>query len=509
MKRILLVSFLLLATLCLFSQSKRGLKGNSLNTENYPTISFVWNDANPNELDKSQFVLTENNMNIDFQFEALNNTGGHSKSILFLWEDMASHRTDKYDQSAFTRDLLKDFFSGANLNSNDKFNVAVFNRKKNGQSILNTLSSSFVSDVNVLIDAVKEYKVSTETFTHNQETDLYSAISEGVRLLKNESTEYQSIIVITAGKNLGVSGASMEMESVRREAAEADIPIYAIKFPIGGDTPNLDVLCGGTYGYTVLYESFDQSLRDLNRLYNDLDERCYGHDYKITFNTNAEKDGNVHQLGFSVGKVSQDNLTFTAPSKTFAMWVEENLVIFIAMIVAFIVIVVLVVLIIRRRIVKRNNENAKDKAMLEDRIRESNQNLANMQQQHEREKRAQMVAEELKRKEEEYGKLENIMHVKNLYPRLQCNVAGSMFTYSISKPVTKVGRNDDNDLVLANRTVSGFHAEIIFDGASFVLHNRSKSYTQGIIVNGQFFQQCTLKNGDIIGFGEAVVTFYL
>ena len=63
--------------------------------------------------------------------------------------------------------------------------------------------------------------------------------------------------------------------------------------------------------------------------------------------------------------------------------------------------------------------------------------------------------------------------------------------------------------MLPHQTVSGFHAEIRFTGAAFEIINKSQSYTQGIIVNGQFFQQCTLKSGDKIGLGEAIITFYV
>lgn len=510
MKRIILVSCLILAALCLFSQSKRGFKGTTLNSESFPEISFVWNDANPDELDRSQFVITEDGKNVDFRFEVLDGTGVHSKSILFLWEDMASHKTNEYDQSDFARYLLKNFFSDASLNPNDRFNVAVFNRKYNGRDILTLLSSEFTSDRNTLLNVVDGHSASTERFdSHPQETDLYSAISESIRLLKNETTDFQVVILITAGKNMSASGASIEMESVRREAADADIPIYAIKFPIGGDTPNLDVLCGGTYGYTMLYESYDKSLSDLECLYDKLDARCYGHDYQFTFTTSAEKDGSSHQVGFSVGKVFQDNLTFTAPARTFGMWIEDNLVLFISVILAFVVVVIVVVILIRKRVAKRHKKIAENEAMLENKIRESNQNLENLQRQHEQEKNAQLAAEQRKREDEEHMKLVNIMSIKNLYPRLQCNVDGSMFAYSITKTVTRIGRDEGNDVVLASDTVSGFHAEIIFDGMSFVLRNRSKSYTQGVNVNGQFFQQCTLKNGDIIRFGKTVVTFYL
>ena len=80
---------------------------------------------------------------------------------------------------------------------------------------------------------------------------------------------------------------------------------------------------------------------------------------------------------------------------------------------------------------------------------------------------------------------------------------------TITKPTTRIGRNDNNDIVIPNRTVSGFHAEIVFNGNTFEVFNRSTSYTRGIIVNGQFFQQTALRNGDMIGLGEATITFYL
>ena len=79
----------------------------------------------------------------------------------------------------------------------------------------------------------------------------------------------------------------------------------------------------------------------------------------------------------------------------------------------------------------------------------------------------------------------------------------------MDKPQITIGRDGHNDLVLSDQTVSGYHAEIRFNGTAFELINKSRSYTQGIIVNGQFFQQCTLRSGDMIGLGEALLTFYV
>ena len=65
----------------------------------------------------------------------------------------------------------------------------------------------------------------------------------------------------------------------------------------------------------------------------------------------------------------------------------------------------------------------------------------------------------------------------------------------------------DNDIVLDNGSVSRYHAELVFNGSGFDIVD--KGSTNKVIVNGVFQSRAALKNGDIIGLGEAVITFYL
>ena len=146
---------------------------------------------------------------------------------------------------------------------------------------------------------------------------------------------------------------------------------------------------------------------------------------------------------------------------------------------------------------------------LQSQIEGKGKELEDLRKQQQEEKQKQKELAERQAYEAEIARLCHLMEVKNMFPRLQCQVGDHSFTYSMDKPVLTIGRNQDNDLVLNNQTVSGFHAEIKFNGAAFELFNKSKSYTRGIIVNGQFFQNCILNNGDKIGFGEVVVTFYV
>jgi len=495
------------------SQIQRGLKGN-YNTENFPDISFVWNNANPDVLEQSQFALTENDKNIDFNFAVLPkiNVEQKKKSILFLWEDMASHK----GQSEFTRILLSRFLNETRLNDNDKLNIAIFNRKKDSErNVLQTLSPDFVDANNKLSDAVKNRKNSNENFKEFPlQSDLYLAINNGIDSLKKQPADRIGIIiVVTAGLNIKAAGASTEMETVRKNALEAGIPVYVIKYPVFGDTPEINSLSESTYGLSTASVKVEEALIELQNFYKSLNTRCYGQDYKITFTTTAKRDGKSHLIRLAIDKVPQRIPSFTAPNMTLGLWIKENLWLFIALLVVFIgIMALLIIFLIRSKkkkeaAIQANLENVRQEA--DAKTNEARQEVGRIRQE---QLAYQQNQEREKRNIEEHAeeeRLVQLMQTKNLFPRLQCNVGNNNFTYNISKIRTTIGRGKDNDLVLNNETVSGYHAEIVFKGSGFEITNKSKSYTKGIIINGQFFQNAALKSGDIVGLGEAVITFYV
>jgi hypothetical protein len=495
------------------AQTQRGLKDN-YNTEKFPEISFVWNTANPEVLERSQFTLTENDQNIDFQFANLpkNNIPQTQKSILFLWEDMVSHK----GQTDFIRNLLIRFFSETTLTNNDRFNIAVFNRKKDTEKkMLQTLLLDFEVDSYKLNNVVKNYKNDNRHFNEFPlQSDLYLAINKGIDLLKKEpSDRIGFIVVITAGLNIKAAGASTEMETVRKNAMEAGIPIYVVKYPIFGDTPEINSLAESTYGLSTASIKAETALHELQGFYKNFNTRSYGQDYKITFTTIAKRDGKAHSIRLFIDKVPQQISSFNAPNMTFGLWIKENLWLFIGLVASFVVIVVLVIILLvhnkkkNAALIQANLENVRQEAdaktnAARQQAEKIRQEQIDFQQKQEREKHVAAV-------QAEHDHLVRLMQTKNLFPRLQCKVEGNTFTYSVNKPQTTLGRNADNDVVLNNQTVSGFHAEINFTGGAFEIVNKSKSYKQGIIINGQFFQQATLKSGDMIGLGEAIITFYV
>ena len=517
MRKFLLFVIVALLSFSLFAQTQRGIKGQ-YKTDNYPEVSFVWNSPNPDTLEKSSFLLMdENDQPIEFQFSVLpkENTT-YKKSVLFLWEDMESHSR----QSEKTRKLLLEFFSKTSLDTSTVFNVAVFNRKSNNeQYVLHPLLQDFSSNVDELSSLVERYQKSSRVFAQNEhpkETDLYLAINEGVNILKKEPSDRIGIIVVvTAGLNMKAAGANTEMETVRKNAVSAGIPIYVVKYyQIAGDTPEINTLAESTFGQTILFsDSENETLVALQELYQNFDEKCSGQDYMISFTTTAKRDGKPHRLRLSVDKTPRPIPPFTAPSITFGLWVQEHIALFVLLLLLFVGLIVMTIWFIKRSAKNRRIREEENKAQFQQEIDKANQeriqdrlNWENEQKRREEEKQRE---EERKAYEAEQNRLLQLMHTKNMYPRLQCKIEDSSFTYTVNQVVTRIGRNDNNDVVLPHQTVSGFHAEISFTGATFEIVNKSRTYTQGIIVNGQFFQQCTLRSGDKIGLGDAVITFYL
>lgn len=511
MKKIFTIIALLLFTYC-EAQISRGLKGD-YDTEKYPEISFIWNTADPIVLEKTQFVLTENEEPKYFDFEVLPKSfiAGQKKSILFLWEDMKSHSL----QTDNTRELLDNFFKKTVLSSSDRFNVAVFNRKHNGEKgVLKPLLSDFVSDNDRLVDVIADHKKSKENFKDcPQLSDLYTAINEGIDMLKAEPSDRLGVIVVvTAGLNLKAAGSTTEMGTTCKNAIEAGIPVYVVKYwEPSGDSPEVNSLAESTYGETILLTNgkVNEAVFELQDLYKNLDSRCYGQDYKLTFTTTAKRDGKEHPIRLTVNKVDQQIPKFTAPSMTFGIWVKEHLLLFIGLIVLLVGLIVLAILLIVMGAKKRKRIAAENERKLQDEINRQNQERENwMRQQAAKEARQKAVAEQ-KAQEEEVARLLQLMQTKNMYPRLHCSDSGKSFSYYINKPLIKIGRNEDNDVVLTSQTVSKYHAEIGFKGTTFEIVNKSTSYKQGVVVNGQFFQKVTLKSGDVISLGETVITFYV
>ena len=79
---------------------------------------------------------------------------------------------------------------------------------------------------------------------------------------------------------------------------------------------------------------------------------------------------------------------------------------------------------------------------------------------------------------------------------------------AIAKTASRIGRRGDNDIVFANDSVSGHHAEIHMarDG-SFAITDLGSG--NGVVVNGKKVTQSGLREGDLVELGEVRFRFTL
>ncbi|PKN34304.1 MAG: hypothetical protein CVU61_08975 [Deltaproteobacteria bacterium HGW-Deltaproteobacteria-19] len=69
----------------------------------------------------------------------------------------------------------------------------------------------------------------------------------------------------------------------------------------------------------------------------------------------------------------------------------------------------------------------------------------------------------------------------------------------LDKPVITIGRKAENDIVIDNQAVSGFHAKILAEGEAFAIEDLGS--LNGTFVNGQRVTKIDLDNGDIVLIG--------
>lgn len=76
---------------------------------------------------------------------------------------------------------------------------------------------------------------------------------------------------------------------------------------------------------------------------------------------------------------------------------------------------------------------------------------------------------------------------------------------SLERPITSIGRKDDNHIVIKDQHVSRYHAQIRNIKGSYVLMDLES--TVGTSINGKKVKQAFLKEGDVISVGGSPLIF--
>jgi pSer/pThr/pTyr-binding forkhead associated (FHA) protein len=511
-KRIWLFLYCILAVTAYAQQGT--LKGN-INTENFPEVSFIWHEYNPDTLSTNQFTVKEDgkevkNITVIPQKPVADSIPQKNKTILFLWENYYSLRAD---QNMFTAELLREFITNDVKDTTTTFNIAIFNRKQGDEPLLKTKLENFTSDKSILSDFIANESNLFDKSRYNgnnDKSDLLFAIKEGLNLIKEEPKEnVRAIVVITSGIFI-----EDEKFSIIKRSLDNKIPVYVIYYPASKNEGKITIeqLSKETYGQFVSTTIPYYARTILLQWFNDLNLRHYGQDYKITFTSQLERDGNSYPLVLNCEGTDYKIESYKTSSFSLFVWAKEHLVWFLILLVILLTTITLGV-IFGFKFIKNKLEDIKGQKEEEEQQKARQlaeqetlkRKLIETQKTIERQQKTAEQEKQQMQEQEQEKKLARLMRAKNLQPRLIDVNNSEMF--NISNVTTTIGRDDDNDIVLSNGTVSKHHAQIVFNGASFEICDLQSA--NGIIVNRQCVENAELKSGDMIQLGETVLKFYV
>lgn len=79
--------------------------------------------------------------------------------------------------------------------------------------------------------------------------------------------------------------------------------------------------------------------------------------------------------------------------------------------------------------------------------------------------------------------------------------------FPLNRAITTIGRSQENDVVIPDKTISKNHARIIKQGDNYVIEDLGSS--NGTVVNGRNVSSHTLSTGDSIHLGQTALTFLM
>ncbi|HEX2898209.1 MAG TPA: FHA domain-containing protein [Bacteroidia bacterium] len=493
-------------------------KGES-DASKHPTITFKVNDRDPNLHPDDYFKVREAEKELKFDLGASEpNDSGYAKSILIIWEYLPSKPRDA--QNKYFRQLILQALPDLLTHEDDKLNIADFawTGKDDGAKTLNYLGTGFGTDTAALRIAVRDAKSPNgKGIDAGHGSEIYPAISEGVKALAATKSRAKVLIVLSA-EFPNIHNQNIDASMATAEARKADVAVYNIRYQQMSEKYSLDNMAALTYGrsYEVKKDALGEATKTLLEFADQSTQRALGMDYTFTVQTTLAKDGAEHPLQLVAGTETLE-ITYRSPSKSFGEWIGDNVALFVAVLVLLIGCGVGIYLWMRKRKQSEEARQAEEKRKLEEvkarsaeteqRVAQQNQQLSQMQ--HEEQER-QRKAAEAKRKEEAELEAKTLlaeMYANGRQPRVTTMVNGAPLTMDLPSPVTTVGRDASCDIQFNLSTISRTHFQIIYQNGKYMLLDLGS--TNGTALNGGRVNQAELRHGDEIKAGEAILHFYI
>lgn len=515
MKRFL-STLTLLSVLYIGVAAQDGVRKDEFMLDSFPQVQFLWHEYNPNCLKSEDFALRENGVDVLCTIKSIpieDNVVNTPRTVIVLWEDMASHGKGMAD---FSLSVLTSFFSSPNLiGDNDEFMVAAYNRHSINDPILKEVTNGFASDREQILNGISSYNRSKSDFSElPQQTDVFPAVNAALEILKRRdgADRAKAIVLITAGRPLS-SSATNSPVAVRNLALQYHIPIFAVQYASNhGVSESIKDLAISTYGDFIACSSMDSrsnrmaGFDALYSFYQSIPLNCHGQDYLVTYSSRSKKGSESVELSMSVNGFDYV-LSFITPKHSVGSWIKSHVALFVILVLSIVIIIVLIIYFVLR-VRKKQRQSAQEMERLREEYNNANQEAEQKIKAQDERFQHFKNAEENRRQNEAKERLAQLMKRKNLNPRLQFKSNGTTQTYVISKVETLIGRSNDCDVIVSGSTVSRHHAKISYTETGFFIEDLGSK--NGTIVDGVPVQGPTLLNNHaLINMGAELVNFYM
>lgn len=495
---------LLILSLNVFNMQAQGTIGGKFMTDDFPEVSFVWHENNPEKLDLIDFRSFYENgeqKKISVTEIPVAKSDNENRYVLILWEDLAYYGANMYN---FSHSALIDFLHDYDMKENDHIGISVYSRRRiDEDKYLTDIIGGFSRDKADLVSAIKKYERNTAAYRDfPNRADIFPAISEAVGILHKQGDGVKAIVLITSGYPLDNSSSSSDVNA-RLLAEKHHVPVYVLQHGRDhGFSAKLSDFAPLTYGSYMCFADVDQKKNiasatdSLKSIFANLSDRYHGHDYHISYMSSARRGGEPCLLEFNINGFEYKE-QFIPPKFSFGAFIKDHIILTCVIFLCFICLIVAIVLFLLKR---KTKEQEKYEALKNESAKAQSEAF----------KAISSMEAEIKNRiqEEQQSRLLALMRKRSLYPHLVCSSGDGVTNYTIDKVNTIIGRDSSCDLLLADKRVSRKHARIVFTGTLFELEDTGS--TNGLFLNGNIVSSpMALHDGDRINMGGVIITFYL
>ncbi|MBP5369241.1 MAG: FHA domain-containing protein [Bacteroidales bacterium] len=464
--------------------SAQDFKISRINESEFPNISFQLEISGGSEKSIEGFALEEYSNPIEYTATPDDATGTQlSRTYIFLVENSYYFHRNKIFPELITS--LKQVNN--NIKEGDRVNVLFFGGKL--QPTVKYVSIEPTADTHRLNSMVDCY-FKSESDSTCIDNPLYPSIEEAAEyaLSLPSQNSVKFLFVIARGLNLCniLTFSPNFVESMRK----SNLYINVVMFKT--ETPNarreLADLCESSGGSFVTFEKgqLEQTLMQLDEKNSKTPPKITNHCYKISFKTSQNGTNNFVKARFNG---SENVVEFSNPNKTGIFGRHPSTAVA-GIMFAVLAVVLIIYAIVRNKVIKKIDDATKLK-MREIQI----QNKRLKREIEKYRKHPVSVSQSF----DDFNSAENLVAGGQQTPKLICANDGENTSYDLNKLVMSIGRADDNDIVIPNRTVSSHHATLSFEGGVFYISDNDS--TNGIFVNDIKITKSKVHNDDIIRIG--------